>query len=220
MIQHINNLLGSLLDYILVIWLQIKSFISVPPSSWQKGTKGDIVLIPGFGGSWTWFEFLANALNKIGYRIFVNPEFEHTTMPMRVYCKLLYEFLRRNNLKKPIFLCHSRGGKVSKYFSATYPMNKPLKAIHIASGYKGSFWAKLKLFNLGEFDSNSEVMKIINADMDNKHILNLYPSYDNISFSIPNEKLLNAINFRINVVGHTRILFKQESLLKIKLFLA
>lgn len=213
-----RNIIGSLADYLLVIWLQMKSYITAQPSSWQKGTKGDIVLIPGFGCSWTFFEYLANALNKIGYRIYTNPEFEHTAMSMDLYCKLLDQFLRRNNLKKSIFLCHSRGGKVSKYYSAMFPNDKPVKAIHIASRYKSSFWAKLQVFNLDEFDSNSQVLKIINADPDNKYILNLYPSYDNIYFSVPNEKLLNAINFRINVVGHTRILFNKETLLKIKSF--
>jgi len=196
----------------------MKSLMASPPTSWQKGSKGDIVLIPGFGCSWTFFEYLADSLNKTGYRIHVVRRFEHTAMAMEKYCQVLHTYLVEHKLKNVIFLCHSRGGKVSKYFSATYPNNKPVKAIHIASKYTGSFWARLKIFNLDEFDQNSKVLKIINSNIDNKHILNLYPTYDNIFFSSPSEKLSNAINIQIMIVGHTRILFDKETLNQILRF--
>ena len=108
---------------------------------------------------------------------------------------------------------------MSKYYSVIHPENKPVKAIHIASRYKESFWAKLKIFSLKEFHQDSKILKIINSNRDNKHILNLYPVYDSIWLSSDHEELTNAYNKRINTVGHTRILFSKEVLDEIVQFI-
>jgi pimeloyl-ACP methyl ester carboxylesterase len=93
----------------------------------EKGTGRPIILIHGWGGSSKSLIPLAGVLANNGFRtITVDlPGFGSSDAPiealrMNDYVKMLNDLIKRLELKKPILLGHSFGGKISLFFAAKH----------------------------------------------------------------------------------------------------
>lgn len=126
----------------------------------QYGEGQDIVLLHGWGQNIKMMEPLAKRLN--GYRITIidlpgfglsnEPE---TSYSVYDYTEFLKEFFNELNIKKPILIGHSFGGRLSIIYSSKYDTNKIILlgspcVRHEYKSFKQSllkFLKKLKIFN-------------------------------------------------------------------------
>lgn len=90
--------------------------------------KHPIVILHGWGLSARVFEPLAKLLRSRGFRVYVPdfPGFGNAGIPKRPlfladYVDFLSKYLQKNNIKEPIIIGHSFGGRVTLKFQERYP---------------------------------------------------------------------------------------------------
>lgn len=201
-----------LLEYLLITKLKLNGFFQRNIyKKWYTGTKGDVLLIHGLHERYNFLGKIAKHLNTLGFRIHILKDIGTNTQTIKKSVVDLENYIRKTKLKKFNIICHSKGGLIAAYFLKTSKLaNTANKVISIATPYKGSIFAKL-------FDSDSfvesEVIKEVNSNpYGNERIINLYPAFDN--HVVPNKNLVlsGAHNYKIDIVGHTRILTSQKTL--------
>lgn len=182
-----------------------------PPIKWINGTKGNVILIHGLHERFIFLKKIGNLLNTKGFRVHVLKDIHTNVIPVRQSVLVLEQFVKSKDLQNIILVCHSKGGLVANYFFKTSKSaNRVKKVITLATPYHGSLFAF-------PFDRdcvpNSEIIKLINSNSeDNQKIFNIYPRFDN--HVIPNKNLIlsGAHSYKIDIVGHTRILEAQQTL--------
>lgn len=218
--MYISDLPLVFLDYGDVIVKHFKAILKKPPEFWKKGTKGDIILIQGWGEVWTFQEKIAHYLNKQGYSIHVLSALERNTYPMDYCLNCLEEYIAANKLNNLILVGHSKGAKIAKYFLNESKFSSRItKVVCIAGAWQGTKLAKLKFWNLQDVAPKSSFLLKLAANSKHHHkILNLYPRIDTMIF--PHESLIlpGAKNLQINSVGHARVLDDKTTLTEIHNF--
>jgi pimeloyl-ACP methyl ester carboxylesterase len=109
----------------------------------DKGSGAPIVLLHGWGGSSKSLEQLAEHLVLGGYRT-INvdlPGFGQSEMPtsvigMEEYVDLVYDLITRLELRKPVIIGHSFGGKIAMFFALKYPSTVARIVLINASGIR------------------------------------------------------------------------------------
>lgn len=190
-----------------------------PPENWKEGTKGDIVIVPGWHESWHAFLFLANNLNDNGYKIHVIENFI-TTNKCAELAKLVADKVTQIDSTNIILLAHSKGGIVAKYALDNHSIikNNVYKIITIASPFKGTYTGYLSFHNIDELLPDSNIITQLIPEVSNSKVFNFYPKWDNHIIPNKNLRLDGAHNKVIDINGHTRIMEAAElitSLLKI-----
>jgi pimeloyl-ACP methyl ester carboxylesterase len=109
----------------------------------EKGTGKPIILIHGWGGSSKSLIPLAGVLANNGFRTVTIdlPGFGSSDAPiepftMNDYVKMLNDLIKRLELKKPILLGHSFGGKVSMFYAVKHSGNISKMILINSSGIK------------------------------------------------------------------------------------
>lgn len=202
-------------EYILIFKIHLSELKrQTPPSEWIKGSRGTIIVIPGFNSTWVTLQTIANHLNKSGYRILVIPQLKRHHTNLEKSAKILAKYIQENNLKDVILISHSKGGLIAKYMMDTQPAGKNVKlSISIAAPYQGSIFGYLRIFSLFELIPDCPFINSFNAITTNNHkIYNLYAKVDNHVLPNKNVLLPGAHNIMIGVIGHTRILLVKQTL--------
>jgi len=207
-------------EYLLILRIHLKSFLyRNPPAKWLKGTKGDIILLQGFSETWLFLEKIGNTLSSAGYRIHVIGKLNHNRLSISKSSRIVEEYIQKHKLKNIIFISHSKGGIIAKYFIDHSIDNRLVKySISIATPYKGSWLGYLKLLFLYELLPSSKILKGLKQE-NNYRFLNIYAKLDNHIIPSKNAILSGAKNVCINIVGHTRILEAMETIQEIQKFL-
>ncbi len=190
--------------------LKEKKLKQAPPDEWKKGTKGDVVLVPGFNESWVFQKTLGNFLNNKGYRIHTVSSVEHNTHTIEYCVKEIKNYIANKNLMTVILLAHSKGGVIVRALLADPEIERRVKkAFTIAVPHKGTLWGYAKFKNLHELSYKSKILKTLPAG--SKKTINIYSKID--QHVIPNKNLFleGAINEPVHIVGHTRILESLET---------
>lgn len=194
-------------EYIFIHKAKLLSAFKNKPSSWNKGTKGNAILVPGFYESFHYLWKIADELNKLGYKIHLIEDFKSTDK-VEVASEKIEATVRKINKGEIVLIAHSKGGVVSKYFLDNSKLSTKIKySISIASPYNGSLLASSGHHNLFELKLGSSLIKNIQSNKTNlKKIYNFYPKFDN--HIIPNSSMVlpGAKNKMIDVNCHTRIL--------------
>lgn len=195
-----------ILEYLLIAQLTIEQHHFVkPPEEWGKGTKGDVIIVPGFNETWIFQKTLANFLNKNGYRIHTIPTIDHNTHTITHCVREIESYIRIKKLNKVILLAHSKGGLIVENVINTSPIHKNIeKAFTLSVPYKGTIWGYAGFQNLNELSFHSK--KLAKKSSRNKKIINMYSIID--QHVIPNRNLLldGATNIQVKTYWHTRIL--------------
>lgn len=189
----------------------LRRTIKNPEEAWSKGTKGDIVIVPGWHETWHAFIYIANILNKEGYRIHVIDDF-YTIRTCDELAQLVVKKVKELNGTNIVLLSHSKGGIVAKYALDKYKEIKDnvYKIIAIASPFKGTYTAYLNFHNIDELKPDSKIITELVPEISNSRIYNYYPKWDNHIIPNKNLHLDGAFNKVININGHTRIMESQE----------
>lgn len=177
-----------------------------PPQSWNQGTQGDIVLLPGFCEPWTFLEKLALRLHSLGYKIHSIPALNHNTQSVTHSAEILNQYIQDNSLNSVILLGHSKGGLIAKTYLDAHPQTVT-HVFTVSTPHQGTYLGYLYICNLAELLPNSPVIqKIIQVHNHNSKITNIYSRVDN--HILPNRHALlpNTENIQIDTIGHTRIL--------------
>lgn len=195
-----------ILEYILILRLNLLGFFKKSPVSWSKGEKGDVILVPGFGERWIFLETIAEHLNRLGYRIHTIPELNNNIFSLDTSLTLIDKYRKKNHLQNFLFLSHSKGGVVAKYYM-DQDEDSVGCLISIATPFFGTILGYLRIFSLSELIPNSStIKKVVSVKRNNQKIINIYAKVDNHILPNKNAILPGAKNIMVDTVGHTRIL--------------
>lgn len=207
------------LDYIVIAQKQLLSSIPQnPPKQWRLGSKGDVVLVPGFNERWVFFKKTGDTVNAAGFRVHVIDELGRNLLPIKRGSAIVEKYIRENKLQKVIFLSHSKGGIIAKYLLDSL-VNEGLvrSSFSIATPYGGTVLGYLRAFSLDELLPGSSALRELNKQTKNNHLVtNIFTRYDNHILPSANTVLKGAKNIEVNVIGHTRILDAEDTVATIK----
>lgn len=199
-------------DFVLVEGYHVKSLRWQRPKLWDKG-KGAVILIPGYGGTFSFFTNIGNYLNDLGWKVKLFAGFK-SLEKIDVLAKKLAQEIINSEENQLVLLAHSKGGLVAKKMMDDYEeANKKVKmAICFSTPWKGSIIGQLRVMNLEEMRPNDSLIKeIAKKNKNNKKIISFYSKVDDRV--LPNKNLLleGARNIRIEIVGHSRILESKQA---------
>lgn len=212
-----------------------------PPAHYESYVvegKVAVVVIPGIFGKWGMMKYLADKISlaghpvyvvpKLGYNIFsipnsakilkstlyhIFPSMDHLIPRMNLGAQSIKETIEKMNIKNVVFVAHSKGGLIGKYFLTHFNQDrKVLGMISIATPYSGSALAKLiKLEPYKELTNDSKIIKELQQHREiNKNIVSIMPEYDDYVLAENGSFLEGAVNVRVPVHGHHRVLFSDE----------
>lgn len=211
----LETIWGIFLDLLLHPMSLLSNFtLTKVPNNWSTGKNGDVILVQGFGGTWSYLVRIGNFVNKLGYKVHVLQKLGNNIAKIEKCSKILEEYLIENEIKNATIICHSKGGIIAKYFLTTSKYrDRVSKVTSISSPFKGTYLGYLNLFNVSEMAPSSKIIKNLEQQrLVNKKFINLYSKVDEIV--IPNENLVleGTRNVKIDVVGHIRILDSEKTL--------
>ena len=196
-------------DYALIVQRHFQSLIyNNPPTHWKIGTKGDVVVIPGYMEKWVFLRTLAEFLNKLGYRVHILRSLEETMHSIEDSAQIVTAYIAQKQLHRVILLSHSQGGLVAKLILDNPKSVDAIDtSISIAIPYGGTVWGYLYYFGLKDLRPDSDMIRRMksNSAVHNK-VLNIFPKYDNHVIPHNNLILEGAKNICLDVTGHTNIL--------------
>lgn len=214
-----KTLYYMLLEYLLIARLHFRALWQHPPTAWNEGKAGDVVLIPGFAEPWTFLATIAEQLNTLGYRIHTVTNLNYNTQPVAACVEVLHEYIQTHSLEHLFLLAHSKGGLVAKGYLDAYP-EKVEKVITLSTPFRGTWVGKFRVCNLQELRPDSTLITgLLQKTSTPDKLLNLYARIDNHIIPNKNSQLPGAANVEIPVVGHTRIVEDNETFQTIKKYI-
>jgi esterase/lipase len=210
------------LEYLLIAKFYLEMVLTKhPPTNWKQGKKGNVLIVPGVGGSYVPFKKICEQLNLEGYRIHTLKGFGYNKGTIKSGSKVLETYLNKNNLKNIYLVSHSKGGIITRHFLTHSGQSFRVKrAVTIATPHHGSILT-IFLKSIWEIFPSSKVIKDLATDKKGVNkILNIYPRFDN--HVIPNQNLIldGATNIKVSTVGHNRILISEKTISLIKGYFA
>lgn len=207
-------------DYVYAIRKQVDSIIfPKPPAHYLNRSvngKNPIILIPGVFEKWNFLKAIADRLSSDGHPIYILNSLEYNTKEISNSAKLVYEFIKENNLKNAIIIAHSKGGLIGKYVLAFYNKEeKIMKMIAIATPFGGSKIVKFVPYKVLNLSSNSDDVKLLQERNDvNNKIVSIFGLFDNHVWPLESCRLEGAKNIQVNAYGHHKIL-SDEKVIKV-----
>jgi len=116
-----------------------------------KKTKGDVLILHGWGGSSTSWSDIMEFLSDGGYRVF-SPDFPgfgrsrtpHSAWNVQDFCDFILGFIDELKMDKFFLLGHSFGGRISIRFSRLYPEKVAGLSLCDSAGIKQGYGLKEK----------------------------------------------------------------------------
>ena len=113
--------------------------------------KNIILILPGWGDTRKTFQYIINYFEK-DYSIYIldYPGFGKSTIPsidltMTDYAQLLLSFMNKNNIKNPIIIAHSFGGRITSLLLGKYQIKTKKIILFDVAGIKRRKTIKLFL---------------------------------------------------------------------------
>jgi pimeloyl-ACP methyl ester carboxylesterase len=148
---------------------------------------GDVVIIPGFFGSWNFLRQVGDHFNHLGFRIWTIPQLGLNLSSLENSVQIVKNFLVTHHITQPIFISHSKGGLIAK--SLLYDDSIQTKyCISFSTPYQGTYLGYFYFGHANEFIPNSTALnKLASHSTRNSRIWALYSRLDN--FVLPNKYL-------------------------------
>lgn len=195
-------------------YLEIKN--PNPPEHYTKSPtkKHQIVLLPGIFSKWGGMKKLADFISSNGYAVHVIKALGDELKDIPTSAKIVETYLRENQLKDVIFLSHSKGGIIGKYFLENHNQNQVvIGMISVATPFVGTSLARYFPFKrIREFDTKSDLIKSeVASTSQNNKIISIYARHDEADTL--GGYLEGALeNIELDVDGHIRIIFSDKLL--------
>lgn len=199
--------IGLIREYLLILYRTVQSiFLIRPPAAWQQGTRGDILLLPGWNETWTFGLWLCSRLNSLGFRIHTLPALGRNWLTIANSVAVVDRYIADHNLKNIQLVCHSKGCVIATAYLKSYPTAPVAQVFCIAGAFGGSRLAWLPFPGLRELAPSSPLIRQLTHHFDVSRFVNIFPAFDN--HVLPNSGLIlsGAKNHRLPVIGHTVIL--------------
>jgi len=180
------------------------------------GGRAPLVLLPGVGNKWGYMQKFGSFFSLAGHPVYIIPELNNNLQSVPEAAATVKHFIESKNLSGVIFLAHSKGGLVGKYYMAHHNADgRALGLVAIATPFSGTSSANSythPAFQELREDSPivMELEKIHNA---NNRIYSIYPQYDTHIWGQKGSFLKGAAgNIQIPTGGHNALLFDKRVL--------
>lgn len=213
-----------------------------PPSHYLDFILPDhtpVILIPGLLEKWGFMKNLGDFLSARGHPVYVVPELGYNITGIPSAAKTVRFFLLhilpgrtqsipdlfktsqhirnlidRHGLGQVIFIAHSKGGLIGKYYLIHHNNDHRVKGmIAIATPFTGSSLARLVPHDsFRELTSGQTILHDLESNKAvNQQIISVFPSFDNHIWSKDASYLEGALNIRLDIKGHHKVLFTKQT---------
>jgi hypothetical protein len=200
--------------------------------------KVPVVLIPGILGKWGFMKHLGDKISLAGHPVYIVPRLGYNVYSIPNSAKILEatvfhlfpalghliprmhmeeqsnkEIIEKENIKNVVFVAHSKGGLIGKYFLAHFNKDRKVSGmVSIATPYSGSAMARLiPLDPIRELHIDSKIIHDLESHKEVNHqIVSIIPEYDNHVWAEKGSFLDGAENIEVPVHGHHKVLFSPE----------
>ena len=180
--------------------------------------KNPVILIPGNSNKWGFLKKLADTISNLGHPIYISQKLGLNLFDIPTSAKIVREIIDENNLENAIIIGHSKGGLIGKYFLIHENKDNKIKGlIAIATPFSGSRLAKSSLReSFRELTPNSKIIQELDSHKEvNSKIVSIMPEFDNHVWSEKGSYLNGALNIKVPVKGHHKIVFDKAVISKI-----
>lgn len=213
-----------------------------PPSHYLDFILPDhtpVILLPGLLEKWGVMKNMGDYLSRQGHPVYIVPQLGYNIVNIPSAAKTVRFFLLhilpgrkhsvpflpeavqhirelvdKHNLERVVFVAHSKGGLIGKYYMVHHNRDGRVKGlVAIATPFTGSKLAKLVPHD--SFREMREGEKIIN-DLESHHavnhkIISIFPKFDNHIWAKDSSFLEGAENICLNTYGHHKVLFNKQT---------
>lgn len=210
------------IDYFYLLLGKIFMFVyKDPPKEYLdyviKG-KNPVILIPGNSNKWGFLKKLADTISGLGHPVYIPHKLELNLFDIPTSSKIVRNIIDENKLEKVILIGHSKGGLVGKYLLVHENKdNKVIRLIAIAAPFSGTNIVNhLPYKSFKELSPKSEIIKALDSNSKvNSKIVSIMPEFDNHVWSEKGSFLERALNIKVPIKGHHKIVFDKDAIKKI-----
>lgn len=196
------------LDWLYAAYWEVRHFVAPGHvSRYQDGPLTPVLLLPGVYETWEFLRPVADRLNALGHPIHVVSEFGYNRGSIPSMAALAQRFVDSQELDGVIIVAHSKGGLIGKHMIVLDDRSSRIsRLITVNTPFGGSPYAKWALRRtLREFSPRDVTLAALALELEaNLRIASVYSSVDPV---IPGgSELAGAVNVRLPIVGHFRVL--------------
>ena len=180
--------------------------------------KVPIILIPGISNKWGFLKKLADTISHLGHAVYVVDELGSNLFDIPSSAKIVRTIIDENKLKKVILIGHSKGGVIGKYLLVhNNKDHKVIRLIAIAAPFSGTSIANhLPYKSFKELSPKSKIIQELDSNSKvNSKIISIMPEFDNHVWSEKGSHLEGALNIKVPIKGHHKIVFDKDVIKKI-----
>ena len=196
-------------------------FYRKPPSHYLDYViedKNPVILIPGVSDKWAFLKKLGDSISLTGHPVYVSHELGSNLLNIPDSSKIIREIIDKNNLKNVVIVGHSKGGLIGKYLLMhTNSNDKIIRLIAIATPFSGSKIVKyLPWKRYKELMPTSKIIREVDSNKKvNSKIISIMPELDTRIWSDKGSFLEGALNIKVPIKGHHKIVFDKNVIKKI-----
>jgi pimeloyl-ACP methyl ester carboxylesterase len=210
-----------IIDYRYMVQGALQSlFYKNPPKHYLEHiihNKVPVVLVPGILEKWSSMKNMADNISLAGHPVYVVQNLKYNIYSIPKSVDYIQEILDKNKIKKFVFITHSKGGLIGKYFLVhCNKNNSALGMVAIASPFSGSAMTNLVVHDsFKELSIDSEIINDLqrHSEINNK-IVSIIPNYDNHIWAEKGSHLDGPKNIYVDVHGHHRVIFDSSVIKK------
>ena len=180
--------------------------------------KAPIILIPGISNKWGFLKHLGDRISHKGHPVYVASKLQFNFFDIPTSAKIVREIIDDNKLENVVLIAHSKGGLIGKYLLIHENKDNKIKGlIAIATPFSGSTLAKIfSRKSHGELAPESKIIQELDSQKEvNSKIVSIMPQFDNHVWSEKGSFLEGAVNIKVAVKGHHKIVFDKDVIKKI-----
>ena len=190
-----------------------KRFLSLA----AKG-KISIILIPGIANKWGFLKKLGDSISLKGHPVYIASKLKFNFLDIPTSSRIIREIIDKNNLKRAVIIGHSKGGLIGKYLLVHENKDNRIKGlIAIGTPFSGSrIVQNLPRKPYKELSPESNIIKILNSHKEvNSKVISIMPSFDNHVWHEKGSYLEGALNIKVPIKGHHKIVFDKDAINRI-----
>lgn len=201
--------------------------------------KSAVILLPGFLEKWGFMKTLGDYISLHGHPTYIVPNLGYniTDIPsgaktvrliilqalpkighhlpnVHASAKLIHDLLNKYDIEQAVFVAHSKGGLVGKYYLIHLNQDKRVRGmVAIATPFAGSALAKLVPHSsFQELAAGNAIIQDLEKNLTvNSQIISIYPKFDNHIWTPGASYLEGGENIEVSISGHHKVLFDKQT---------